>query len=90
MTRKSCTVVSHTRSRPISVMAVIVATGQLTILLQHGGKMLIGAMKLWVGIVHCESKKQGTTILSITSPNVDRFFNFFFTDRFTSKFATKP
>jgi len=57
MTWKSCTVVSHTRSRPISVMAVIVATGQLTILLQHGGKMLIGAMKLWVGIVRCESKK---------------------------------
>ena len=27
--------------------------------------------------VHCESKKQGTTILSITSPNVDRFSNFF-------------
>jgi len=28
-------------------------------------------------VVHCESKKQGTTILSITSPNVDRFSNFF-------------
>ena len=27
--------------------------------------------------IHCESKKQGTTILSITSPNVDRFSNFF-------------
>jgi len=27
--------------------------------------------------LHCESKKQGTTILSITSPNVDRFSNFF-------------
>ena len=33
-------------------------------------------------------KKQGTTILSITSPNVDRF-SIFFTDRFTSKYATK-
>ena len=38
--------------------------------------------------VHCESKKQGTTILSISSPNVGRFSNFF-TDRFTSKYATK-
>jgi len=38
--------------------------------------------------IHCESKKQGTTILSITSPNVDRFSNFF-TDRFTSTYATK-
>jgi len=28
--------------------------------------------------IHSESKKQGTTILSITSPNVDRFSNFFF------------
>jgi len=27
--------------------------------------------------IHCESKKQGITILSITSPNVDRFSNFF-------------
>jgi len=27
--------------------------------------------------VHCESIKKGTTILSITSPNVDRFSNFF-------------
>jgi len=27
--------------------------------------------------IHCESKKQGTTILSITSPNVDRFSHFF-------------
>jgi len=27
--------------------------------------------------MHCETKKQGTTILSITSPNVDRFSNFF-------------
>ena len=27
-------------------------------------------------IIHCESKKQGTTILSIISPNVDRFSNF--------------
>ena len=36
---------------------------------------------LWV-------KKQGTTILSITSPNVDRFSTFF-TDRFISKYATK-
>jgi len=25
--------------------------------------------------IHCESKKQGTTILSITSPNVDRSSN---------------
>jgi len=33
-------------------------------------------------------KKQSTIILSITSPNVDRFSNFF-TDRFTSKYATK-
>jgi len=40
-------------------------------------------------IIHCESKKQGTTILSITSPNVDWFSNFFFTERFTSKYATK-
>jgi len=32
-------------------------------------------------------KKQGTTILSITSPNVDRF-SIFFTDRFTGKYAT--
>jgi len=36
---------------------------------------------LWV-------KKQGTTILSITSPNVNRFSNFF-TDRFISKYATR-
>ena len=28
-------------------------------------------------VIHCESKKQGTTILSITSPNVDRLSNFF-------------
>ena len=35
--------------------------------------------------IHCESKKQGTTILSIT---VDRISNFF-TDRFISKYATK-
>jgi len=28
-------------------------------------------------LVHCESKKQGTTILSITLQNVDRFSNFF-------------
>ena len=27
--------------------------------------------------IHCESKKQGTTIMSITSPNVGRFSNFF-------------
>ena len=33
-------------------------------------------------------KKQGTTILSITSPNVDRF-SIFFTHSFTSKCATK-
>jgi len=33
-------------------------------------------------------KKQGTTILSITSPNVDRF-SIYFTDRFTSKYAIK-
>jgi len=34
--------------------------------------------KVWqVLLLHSESKKQGTTILSITSPNVDRFSNFF-------------
>jgi len=37
---------------------------------------------LWV------KKKQGTTILSITLPNVDRFSNFF-TVRYNSKYATK-
>jgi len=37
--------------------------------------------------IHCVSKTQGTTILFITSPNVDRF-SIFFTDRFTSKYAT--
>jgi len=26
--------------------------------------------------IHCESKKQGTTLLSITSPNIDRFSKF--------------
>ena len=35
-----------------------------------------------------QKKTKGTTILSITSPNVDRFSNFL-TDRFTGKYATK-
>jgi len=34
-------------------------------------------------------KKKSTIILSITSPNVDRFSNFF-NDRFNSKYETKP
>jgi len=37
--------------------------------------------------VHCESKKQDTKILPITSPNINRFSNFF-TDWLSSKFAT--
>jgi len=39
--------------------------------------------------VHCESKKQGTTIFSITLQNVDRFSNFFHWQIFTSKYAAK-
>ena len=38
--------------------------------------------------IHCESKKQETKLLPITSPNINRFLNFFFTDGLGSKFAS--
>ena len=53
--------------------------------LGHGFRVFA---ELLHGTLHCESIKQDTTILSITSPNVDRF-SIFFTDRLNSKYATK-
>jgi len=37
----------------------------------------ISLFLLKLDILHCESKKQTTIILSITSPNIDRFSKFF-------------
>jgi len=39
--------------------------------------------------LHCESKKQSAIILSITSPNVDRFSKLVHC-RFLSEYSTKP
>ena len=39
--------------------------------------------------MHCESKND-TKLLPITSRNINRFSNFFFTDGLVSKFATHP
>ena len=64
-------------------------TRPVTCLLNRPVDLLVDWRKLTaLQHLHCESKKPGTTILSITSPNVDRF-SFFFTNRFISKYATK-
>ena len=43
----------------------------------------------FAAIVHRELKNQDTKLLPLTSPNINRFSNFF-TDRLICKFATKP
>jgi len=45
----------------------------------------INGSTLW----HCESKKQDTNLVPITSPNINRFSNFFFTDELGSKFENR-
>jgi len=74
---------SHTSTTLSSTCPKCVSNLNLSTTFDHG----TGHARSARFFLHCESKKQGTELWPITSPNVNRFSNFF-TDGGSRKFAT--